>query len=453
MSNSELIRRVWSLSWPAVIWSALEASLGLADLVMVRSLGAEATAAVGISRQVTFLVDSVVLAIASGIIAVVSQAVGSKRWETVNQVARQSSLLLISIAFPMGIVGAFATTAILHELNADSLTIGHAAPYLQIYFLGIVFSWANVLGAAFFRSMGDALIPLKLAAIVACLNLPLNYLLIHGLGPFEAMGVQGAALGTVLAKLCGTVIYFVLLRRRMATHAITPLTTRSKGFDKRLIGRILRIGTPMALAGLVRNGARLVFLAMVGASSLGMTFHAAIGVGLQVRLLSVLPALGFQVATATLVGQAIGRNAYDEAQRLGRRSLELLAIVMLVIVVAIIIFAEPLAQLLVADASAAACTATVLRWFAVAQFFSSLNITVQGALLGAGDTLPNLRYTFITQWIVMLPLAYVTSRLDAWQLHGPLAAWLCAPILLLLLLSRRFRSDKWGKLVSRGLDS
>ena len=114
---------------------------------------------------------------------------------------------------------------------------------------------------------------------------------------------------------------------------------------------------------------------------------------------------------------------------------------------------QPLAQLLVADASAAACTATVLRLFAVAQFFSALNITVQGALLGAGDTLPNLRYTFFTQWIVMLPLAYVTSRLDPWQLHGPLAAWICAPILLLLLLSRRFRRDKWKKLVSQGLDS
>ena len=161
-----------------------------------------------------------------------------------------------------------------------------------------------------------------------------------------------------------------------------------------MVGRILRIGAPLALAGLVRNGARLVFLAIVGAGTMGLTLHAAMGVGMQVRLFSVLPSLAFQVATAALVGQAVGRGDFDEARRLGRRSTELLTVIMLVIVVAIIVFARPLATFMIDDAAVIQVTATVLRWFAVAQLFTALNISFSGALLGVGDTMPNLSIHF-----------------------------------------------------------
>jgi len=199
------------------------------------------------------------------------------------------------------------------------------------------------------------------------------------------------------------------------------LLTKRFSFDWPLIGRILRIGAPMALAGLVRNGSRLVFLTIVGAGAMGMTLHAAVGVGMQVRLLSVLPALAFQVATAALVGQAIGRGDFDEARRLGRRSVEILSLLMAGVVGLIVFFAHPLAALLIEDQMVAATGAIVLRWFALAQFFSSLNITLQGALMGAGDTLPNLRYTFFTQWILMLPLAWI-SKLRHRGLAAPWSA-------------------------------
>ena len=299
VSDAVLVRRVWNLSWPIVLWSALEASLGLADLLMVRSLGPEATAAIGVSRQVTFLVDSIALAIASGIIAVVSQAVGSNRWDTVIQVVRQSGLLLVILALPVGVLGFFVSPTLLAALNADGPTMAGAVPYMQIYFLGILFSWASVVGAAFFRSMGDAMTPLKLATVVACLNVPLNYVLIHGLGPLPELGVKGAALGSLVAKVGGAGVYVVLLGRLQANHATSQHPVSLNPFDKSLMGRILRIGTPMALAGLVRNGSRLVFLAIVGAGSTGMALQAAIGVGLQVRLLSVLPWARPSVETIT----------------------------------------------------------------------------------------------------------------------------------------------------------
>jgi len=443
-TDRELFRRVWSLSWPTVLYCALEACLGLADLVMVRSLGPEATAAVGVSRQVLFLVDAIVLALVSGVIAVVSQAVGGNRWHTVGQVLRQIMLLALMTALLIGVLGALGAGRILTALNADQPTLSQATPYLQVSFLGLVFGWASLVGASFSRSWGDAVTPLKLASLVACLNIPLNYLLIHGNSLLPALGVEGAAIGTIAAQFCGAAGYFVLLTRRTALHPEMKLGAgKVFAFDWQLVSRILRIGTPMALAGLVRNGSRLMFLMIVGGGAMGMTMHAAVGAGLQVQLIIVLPALAFHVATAALVGQAIGRGDVDEIRRLSLRSVQLLALIMLGIVAVIILCAKPLAQFLIVDSEVSAVAATVLRWFAVAQFFGSLSITVQGALMGAGDTLPNLRYTIFTQWLVMLPLTLLATTTNDWQLHGPLIAWTIAHAILLVLLMHRLRSKDW----------
>ena len=203
----------------------------------------------------------------------------------------------------------------------------------------------------------------------------------------------------------------------------------------------MRIGVPMALANMLRHGSRLVFLAIVGASFLGVSLQAAIGLGLQMRLLGVLIALAFQTATATLVGQAIGAGQEQKADLLARRSLQLLGLLMGLLMTLILVLADPLAELFLADG--AVLGARVLRWFAVAQLFSALSIGMQGALMGAGDTVPALRYTMMSEWAIMLPLAYLLS-LTPWGFpESLLACWTLAPALTLVFMYRRWRSGRW----------
>ena len=326
-------------------------------------------------------------------------------------------------------------------MQATDGTLNHGVPYLHIYFLGTVLLWGNVVSAAIYRGLGDAMTPLRLAAVVSLLNVGLNYVFIFGAGPFSAMGVAGAAVGTVGARAVGCVFYLVLLVRG-TDHGrvrIRPLL----GLDWFLIRRILRIGRPPALAGIARNGARVVFLGLLGGSALGATLHAAAGVGLQIRLVSVLPALAFQIATATLVGQAIGAGEIERAEALGIRSVRLLAAIMAAVVILTIGFARPIAALFVADPDVVALTATVLRWFAVAQFFSSVSICVQGALTGAGDTKPIFHYTLVTQWGLLLLLTVILLFGLRWEPEGPLLAWVVAPLVQLGLMQRLFRSGRW----------
>jgi putative MATE family efflux protein len=443
-----LFRRIWALTWPMVLYNALEMTVGLVDLLMVRSFGQTATAAIGVCRQVTFLVEGSVVLITSGALALVSQAVGSRSQSQVDEVVRASIFLVSLLGIPVTLAGSLLSRPLLIALNASEQTMVHGEPYLRVYFLGLLFLWGNLVITALFRGSGDPWTPLMLALGVNLLNIVLNYVFIFGIGPVPAFHVQGAALATVAARACGMLVFGVILlrgSRPIRLRLVGASTPEGRG---QLLGRMLRIGLPMALAALLRNGSRVVFLAIVGASSLGVSFHAAVGVGFQVRLFSILPALAFQAATATLVGQAIGRGDYQEAEALGQRSVQLLTALMVVVVGTILVLARPLAGLLMGAPEAIDLGTTVLRWFAVAQFFSALSIATQGVLMGAGDTGPAMRYTLVSQWIVMLPLAWVLFWIVGWIPGGPLAAWTLAPVLSFVLLQRRFRSGRWKTILS-----
>ena len=353
----------------------------------------------------------------------------------------QGTRLVLVLSPPITLAGYLLSRPLLVAMQANDAALAHAVPYLHIYFLGTVFLWGTVIPAAIFRGTGDAKTPLKLATVVAVLNVPLNYVFIFGAGPWAPMGVAGAAVGTVVARAIGAGLYLALLTRgtRHGRVGFRPLL----GLDWPLIRRMLRVGMPPALAGVARNGARVVYLGLLGAGALGTSMHAAAGVGLQVRLVSVLPALAFQIATATLVGQAVGAGKLDRAEALGRRSVQLLSLIMAGVVALTFAFARPLAALLIADAEVVPLAATVLRWFAVAQFFSSVSICVQGALTGAGDTKPILTYTMVTQWGLLLSLTFIALVVFGWEPEGPLAAWVAAPLVQLFLMQRLFRSGRW----------
>ena len=437
-------RRIWALAWPTLVYSVLELSLGVADFLMVRGLGSEATAAIGLNRQITFLLESAALAVATGVITLVSQGVGAGNREQVDGAVRQSFRLVVLLGVPTTLAGYVASRPLLVALQASPETLSHGVPYLHIYFLGTLFLWASLVAAAVFRGTGDTRTPMKLAAGVSVLNIGLNYLFVFGAGAIPAYGVAGAAIGTVAARAAGATIYLVLLVRG-TPHAglrLLPLGVVDWG----LVRRILRIGWPPALAAIARNGARVVYLALLGVVPLGASLHAAVGVGLQVRLVSVLPALAFQVAAATLVGQAVGARRYDLAQSVGQRTVFLLALIMAGVVALTFLLADPIATLFIADPDVAALGATVLRWFAVAQFFSSLSIGTQGALTGAGDTKPIFRYTVVTQWGVLLALTASLLILAGWAPEGALLAWVAAPVLQLALMQRLFRSGRWRSL-------
>jgi putative MATE family efflux protein len=424
---------------------------------MVRGFGTEATAAIAVSRQVIFVVEACVMAVVTGVITLISHAAGAGDRPRLDRIIVQS--LYLSLAWGLGTsgLGWLLAGQVLKWMNVGPGALGPAEGYLNVYFAGLVFSWTFYVATAVFRGCGDTMTPLKLAAVISVLNIAFNYVFIFGAGPIPEFKVPGAAMGTIAARTLAVIAYLVLLWRGRHLRRLSPqsVADRSRSGplwkpDGGMIREILRIGLPIAGANVVRNGSRLVYLAIVGTMALGTSLQAAVGIGLQLRLISVLPALAFQTAAATLVGQSLGRRDVGAAERVARRcfwmlALTMLALTMLVVVASVFVFSSLLARWFVQSSETVPLAATVLRWFAVAQFFSALSIGTQGVLMGAGDTARVLWYMVVSQWIVLIPLAWAFSA-TTWGVEGILLAWIVAPIVSLSLLQRRVRSGKWKSL-------
>jgi putative MATE family efflux protein len=454
-ASRELLQRIWKLTWPIVASNLLDLAVTLIELRLVRPFGPAATAAIGVSRPVILLLEAMALAVTSGVIALVSQGVGARSGRPAgktprpqvepDEVVRHSVALVLLMSLPTTLVGYGLSGPLLAALQVSAPTRLLGEPYLRVYFLGVASSWGYLVGTALFRGAGNVWTPLKIALVVSVGQIGLDYLLIYGAGPLPAFEVQGAALGAVIARSGGVALFLFLLLRGDEPLRLRRPASGWWPLDHMLLAYILRIGVPMALANVLRHGSRVVYLAIAGASTLHEALQAALGLALQIRLLGVLIALAFQTATATLVGQALGRREPAHAEETGRRSVQLLGLLMGVLTVVLTLCAEPIAAWFLSDPQAATLAAQAIRWFSLAQLFSNLSIGLQGALMGAGDTLPAMHYTLIGEWGVMLPAAYLFVRLD-YVPDGLLASWVLAPMLTLFLMQRRFRGGRWKTL-------
>ena len=431
------VLRIWPVVWPILLYNLLEMTVGLADLMMVRPLGTDATAAVGVCRQITFLIEAVAIGITAGVTTRISQAFGAGDTQRVNRLVIQAVHLAWICAVASTLLGLSLSSAALEWLHVQGPARAQATVYLHFYFAGLVFSWATLMATAILRGYGDVRTPLRIAVGMNAANIVLNYLFIHGAGTLPALGVGGAALGTLLARAAAAVFFFLTLRHGFRIRATAVGAHVPRGLDSNELVQTLRLGVPLSGAALLRTGARLVYLSIVG-TAFGTSLQAAVAIGMQLRLVGILPALAFQVTINMLVGQSIGKRNTQEARLVGQRAIAMLAGVVLVTTLGLVLLSEPLAGLVVKSQPDAALAGSVIRWFAVAQWFSAMAIGAQGILMGHGDTAVALRDTAVSQWCVLLPLAAGAAYFQDTP-QGLLAAWLVAPAVILALFLLRIR--------------
>jgi len=444
--NQSLLSRLWAMSWPTVLYSLLESSVGLVDIFFASYLGSEAVAAIGFSRQIFLVLMIGTLSITTGTITLVSQYCGAKRYDAASSIASHSLLLSISSGLFIGFIGVFLARYSLILLGAEANALYEGTNYLQVLMGGVVFLMIGFSTNGVFRALGDAYTPLKIATLVNALNILFSYVFIFGFGPIPAYGVMGAAIGTVLARIFGSSLAVYMLMRKSRQVRITL----HEGFSLSIVKQILDIGLPSGFSGFFRNGARVLFFRIIATTSAGSVAVAVATIGFQLRMLNIMPALAFQVATATLVGQCIGAKKIDQAEAYGWTAIKFCSSIMAAASLLILIFPGFIMRIFSDSIQVIEMGIFALRLLALEQFCNSVSIIVSGALSGAGDTKPSLRYTILSQWLLMLPLAYWLSNTSL-DISGAWIAWGFAPIIQTFLTLRRFIKGAWKKMHASGV--
>lgn len=436
-----LTGRILRLTLPIAVAAQLENLVGLADMYMVGGLGPAAISAVGVSRQIVMVISVVMMSVTSGTLAMVAQATGAGARTDASAAAKQSFTLVSLLSIGISLVGLAVSPTLLKALSVSPDVVALGAPYLRIFFAGVVLMTLNYAIITCLQGAGDTRTPLYLSILINAAKIAASYLFIFGAWGLPRLGVAGAAVGTLVGRLCGVVAGLWALYSGRFKVALLPGTSYLP--DPALARRILRIGIPSALQGLFRNGSNLVFVKLVALTSASTAAVAAYSIGNQTERVLHRTSLSFGTTATALVGQSLGAGRPDEAEQRGWTTLLISVLTALALGVPTLLFAQHLMALFTDAPDVIHIGTFYLYAMVLAEPFMCAAITSAGSLRAAGNTLPPLYYTLISQWLIRLPVAYLLAFPLGYDVNGLWAALVVFGILQGYLTARKFARGEW----------
>jgi putative MATE family efflux protein len=376
-----LYQEIWALSWPVILSFALDSVLGLASMLMVGRLGADAVGAVGLGGQVLNGVRAGIAAVGTGTVALVARDVGAGDTDHAEIVLTQSVVFGVIVSSLIAIpVIVFAPQALsVFGVKGSMANLG--TRYLRIVMLSEPFGGIFFMGASALRGAGDTRTPLWIGAVTDVLAIFLNYALIFGKFGFPALGVDGCAIATLIAIAIGGGLFLWVLSLE---NAALRFRWRLMRPDPELAWRVLKVGYPAAVEQLVIQFGFFAYVRFV--ASYGEASVAAYFIGVRILALSFLPGFGFAAAAATLVGQGLGARDKKFSRRAGWHTTYMAITMMSALGLLIFLFARQIAVLFISDPAVIALTITFMYALGAAQPLMAIDWTISGALRGAGDT-------------------------------------------------------------------
>jgi len=367
---------------------------------------------------------------------VTARMIGAKDMKGANRVVSQSVL----IAFGCGLLSSFLLVTFAEPamvlMGATGESLAQGVLYLRIICIVFPVSSMIFVGGACLRGAGDTRTPLLVMGVVNVFNIVVAWVLVEGIGPFPALGVEGAAYGSALARFLGGLIVFVLLLKGRS-----GLRLRWRGLDREVMWRILRIGLPASLDQLIFRIGSLVWIRIV--ASLGTVAFAAHQIVLNGESISFMPGWGFAVAATTLVGQGLGARDHERAEKDALVAFYFSAVFMSLMGIVFFLFAAQIVGLFTDDADIIAMGTLPLRLIGLVQPFLAAMMVFSGSLRGAGDTLTPMLVNGASVWLLRIPLSLLVVEWLGWGLTG---VWMVMALDLTvrgIVLFWQFRVGRW----------
>ena len=436
------------LSIPIILAEISSTVMSYVDSAMVGSLGAAATASVGLVASSTWLFSGMGMCMVTGFSIQIAQLIGAGRLRQVQSVMRQAMMVSVGVGLFFAAIAAAVSGKLPIWLGGAPEVCAGSSRYFFIYGCGLPVVLLRQAGGSMLQCSGDMKTPSALNILMCCMNVVFNAffifptrvvtllgmdLTIFGVG----MGVAGAALGTVMSETVTTILmmYFVCLR--------SPVLKLVKGVPGRLeqncMMTTVRLAVPIALERVTTSLAQIAGTKIV--SPLGTTAVAANSLAVTAEGFCYMPGYGMAAAATTLVGQSMGAERRDQARRFAWLSVALGVGVMTCTGSLMYIAAPWIFSMLTPDAGVRTLGAQVLRIEAFAEPLFAASIVAAGALRGAGDTLVPSVMELGSMWGVRITLAMLL--VGPFGLHGVWVA-MCTELCVrgLLFLVRMYRG-KW----------
>lgn len=425
--DRNMARVIMTLAWPTMLEQLMQTAVQYIDTAMVGALGTEATAAVGATTTVGWLVGGMVSAFGVGFLSFIAKACGARDRQAASRASAQAVLVtlaagLLFTAITLGLSGLVPVW-----MQVDEAIQPLASRYFFILYLPMLPRAATIIFGTVLRAAGDTKTPMKVGVVVNLINVVLNFLLIYPTRsltlldwtftmPGADLGVEGAAIASAIAVAVGGLyITLVLWRHPM----ISPRGQRFRP-DWQILRPTFRVAIPNMFQRFGTSLGYVAFAAMI--NDLGEISTAAHTIANTVESAFYIPGYGMQTAAATLAGNAYGAGDRSGMKRLARMFIPIEVGLMVLSGGLLFCLAGPLVGLFSSDDEVIRLGVTVLQMVALSEPFYGFSIIVEGMMQGVGRTKQPFIFNVIGMWAVRILGTWLCTRKLG---MGLVAAWAC----------------------------
>lgn len=408
-----LRRAVLLLAVPMVLELVLESTFAVVDIWFVAKLGPSAVATVGLTETFLFLLYAIAIGLAMAVTAVVARRVGEGDRAAAAVSAAQAIWIAVLASLPFAAAGIVWARELLQLMGADAWTLTHGVRYMQWMLGSNVVIMLLFVCNAIFRGAGDAAVAMRVLWVANGLNIVLDPILIFGLGPIPALGVEGAAIATVIGRGVGVAMQlWILLRGSRHIRVATP----QLALDAAAALNIVRTSLG-GIGQMIVAMTAWIFLMRILAA-IGSEAVAGATIAMRLMMFTLMPAWGMSNAAATLVGQNLGAGEPGRAEasvwRIGWYNM----VFTLAVSVLFFLFPRELIGLFTDQPAVVDTGAEWLRILSYSYFVYGWWMVAVQAFNGAGDTVTPTKINLVFFWLIQIPLAMLLALGLDWQASG-----------------------------------
>lgn len=449
--NKSMLWCIFCLAGPTMLEQLMQTAVQYIDTAMVGTLGTGATAAVGSTVTVNWLINSVVSAVAIGFLSYIARALGAKDIIAAKRAAAQA----VSVAFILGsvitVIALLVSPVLPAVLQVERGIRTLAARYFFILYMPMLPRTLSIILGTVLRASGDTKRPMLIGLLTNIINVVLNFVFIY---PTRAVtvfgksvvlfgldwGVEGAAAASAIAFLIGGIMITVALWKN---ENVSPKNMPFSP-DKGILKLCFKVALPNVWQRFATCMGYVAFASMI--NSVGETASAAHTVANTVESLFYIPGYGMQTATATLIGNAYGARNHKRIRILAKMFIPIEIALMMISGAALFMLAPWLVALFSSDMAVIRLGTTVLRMVALSEPFFGFSIIVEGMLQGVGKTREPFIYNVIGMWAVRIVGTFICTQYLG---LGLVAAWGCMilhNIVLFVMFLINYINGDWNPL-------
>ena len=446
-----LLPAIWLLAWPTMLEQLLQTAVQYIDAAMVGQLGAEATAAVGVTTTVSWLINGTVSALGIGFLFFIAREFGAGNKERAAQASSQAVLTALVSGSFFTVLALLLSPYIPIWMQADESIRALAAQYFFILYLPMLPRACAIIFGTALRATGDTKTPMLISTLMNVINVVLNFLLIYATREVTlfgltftlygaGLGVEGAAIASAVSFVAGG----IGMSLKLWQHPVISPRGQKLRPDMTVLRPCLKVAIPAAMQRFATSLGYVAFASMI--NSLGTISTAAHSIANTVESAFYIPGYGMQAAAATLAGNTVGMKDKKRMRDLTQMLLFIEVTLMIITGGLLFAFAPGMMKIFTQDLAVIALGAIVLRMVALSEPIYGVSIVIEGILQGVGDTMSAFAFNVIGMWGVRIVGTFICTQLLG---MGLVSAWACMiahNVLLFFLLLIHYKRGKWNPL-------